>query len=168
MNKSLPQRKTNRLRQYDYSQNGIYHLIICTNGRKRILSEIIAENQTSGAETLIERPCVRLTEIGRIVDDAINNIAVHYDNITVEKYVIMPNHIHLLLAVDQPIDGRLVIAPTVSTVIKQMKTYVTKQAGYPIWQKGYYDHIVKNEADYESVWTYIDENPVKWENDEYY
>ena len=83
----------------------------------------------------------------------------------------MPNHVHLLISINQAAEndnGRLIIAPTVSRIIKQFKSEVTKKAGFSLWQKGFYDHIIRNDADYESVWIYIDENPLKWENDEYY
>ena len=86
----------------------------------------------------------------------------------------MPNHVHLLISIQKTEEhrtdenGRLIIAPTVSRVVKQMKSYATKQCKRPIWQKGFYDHIIKDDADYETVWTYIDENPAKWENDEYF
>ena len=58
--------------------------------------------------------------------------------------------------------------PTVSQIIRMMKETVTKQVGQKIWQKGFYDHIIRNESDYLRVWQYIDENPAKWPEDEYY
>ena len=79
----------------------------------------------------------------------------------------MPNHIHLLLQIEND-DGRQVVAPTISTVIMQLKRVSSKTAGMSLWQKGFYDHIIKNEKDFENVCVYIEENPAKWENDEYY
>ena len=58
------------------------------------------------------------------------------------------------------------IAPTVSTVVRLMKGAVTKEAGYPIWQKGFYDHIIRNDRDYQDIWNYIDRNPSKWAEDQ--
>ena len=161
----LPKRKRNRLSDYDYSQNGVYHITICTANHRKILSEVIPVG------AIINRPQIKLSATGRIADSAIREIPVHYQSVSIEKYVIMPNHVHLLISINQAAEndnGRLIIAPTVSRIIKQFKSEVTKKAGFSLWQKGFYDHIIRNDADYESVWIYIDENPVKWENDEYY
>lgn len=64
--------------------------------------------------------------------------------------------------------GRIVSAPTVSTIIGQMKRWVSKQIGFSIWQKSFHDHIIRNRAEYRQIWKYIDENPLKWELDCYY
>lgn len=88
----------------------------------------------------------------------------------VEKYVVMPNHIHLMLRIEGT--GRTLCAPTpvgaVPRIIKAMKETVTKCARSPVWQKGYHDHIVRGEADYLRIWNYIDTNPAKWREDCYY
>ena len=59
-------------------------------------------------------------------------------------------------------------APTVTTVIQQMKGYVTKQIGFTVWQKLFYDHIIRNENDYREIWEYIENNPIKWTEDRFY
>lgn len=146
----MPERKKNRLENYDYSQNGAYFITICTKDRKKILSEIV------GADTI--RPCkIILSQYEKIVDEAINNIANIYENISVNKYVIMPDHVHILLQITNN-GGRMVSAPT---VIAGMKRYVSKKCGVSIWQKGFYDHIVRNQADYNEIWEYIENNPKK-------
>ena len=153
----LPTRKTNRLKDYDYSQNGAYYITICTKDKQKMLWE-----QTVGAR--IARP--PLTSVGKTVENAISGISIHYPMIEVDKYVVMPNHIHMILLIDD--NGRALRAPTISTVINQMKGYVTKQIGCSIWQKLFHDHIIRNEHDYLRIWQYIDENPVKWVDDEYF
>ena len=153
----LPTRKTNRLKDYDYSQNGAYYITICTKDKQAILWE-----QTVGAR--IARP--PLTGVGKTVENAISGISIHYPMIEVDKYVVMPNHIHMILLIDD--DGRALRAPTISTVINQMKGYVTKQIGCSIWQKLFHDRIIRNENDYLRIWQYMDENPVKWGDDEYF
>jgi len=85
----------------------------------------------------------------------------------VDKYVIMPNHIHLILLISDD-HGRAMRAPTISTVVNQLKGYVSKQIGYSIWQKLFHDHIIRNNADYLDIWKYIDENPVRWHEDCFY
>ena len=60
------------------------------------------------------------------------------------------------------------VAPTISTVIRQMKGYVTKQLGVSVWQKLFHDHVIRNEWEYQEIWTYIDNNPTQWELDCFY
>ena len=60
------------------------------------------------------------------------------------------------------------VAPTIMTVVKQMKGYVSKQYGCGIWQKGFYDHVIRNDADYRETWRYIEGNPRKWTEDKLY
>ncbi len=108
-----------------------------------------------------------LSDIGKVVDTAINNISTHYINVTVPKYVIMPNHIHMIISLSGT-SGRAMRAPTISGIINQMKGYVTKQIGFSIWQKLFHDHIIRDEQEYLKIWNYIDTNPMKWEEDCYY
>lgn len=82
--------------------------------------------------------------------------------VSVDKYCIMPDHIHLLLQIESGIDGRMLSAPTLSSVIGSMKRWVSRQAGRPVWQKSFYDHGIRNQSDYDSVWEYIENNPLKY------
>lgn len=154
----LPQRKQNRLKEYDYSMPGAYFITICTKDRKKLFWADVGAS--------IARPQdVILSNYGIIVQNAIINISQRYPMVTVDHYVIMPNHIHLLLCVASVIDGRPMVAPTVSRVIQQMKGYVTKQIGHSVWQKLFHDHVVRNEKDYQEIWNYIDGNPMRWTED---
>ena len=74
----------------------------------------------------------------------------------------MPDHIHLLLRIRADEFGRPMVAPTMSRLVKQMKGYITKQIGVSIWQKLFYDHVIRNREDYEEHIKYIYENPLKW------
>lgn len=154
-------RKKNRLTEYDYSSCGAYFVTVCTKDMRRLFwqNDVVA---TTG------HPKYELSEYGKIVDDAIQNIGKIYHNITVDKYVVMPNHVHILLSIQADGNGRPIVAPTVSTVINQFKGYVTKRIGFSAWQKSFHDHIIRNERDYGEIWQYINENPIKWENDEYF
>jgi len=160
----LQTRKPNRLKNYNYSQNGAYFITICTKDRKEILSAIENPMATVGAS--IARPSLKLTGVGEIVDKRINEIQNHYENVFVDNYVIMPNHIHLIIRIDN--NGRAMLAPTISRIIQQFKGVITKEIGNSIWQKLYYDHIIRDEYDYKNIWQYIDENPAKWFEDELY
>ncbi len=156
-----PKRKPNRLKDYDYTSEGAYFLTICTKDRQTILSEIFADNSHIGADII--RP--KLSRYGVVVDKAINAIPTHYPNVKIDKYVIMPDHIHLILIIQNATDGRIISAPTaktIMTVIGQMKRWVSKEIGVSIWQKSYFDHIIRDEDDYITKWNYIENNPAKW------
>lgn len=151
----LQKRKPNRLKNYYYSQNGAYFITICTKDRKEILSQVIV-----GEDTIL--PSIKLSEYGKIIEKSINEIPLHYDGVFVDNYVIMPNHIHLIIRINN--NGRMISAPT---IIAGMKRYVSKQIGQSIWQKSFHDHIIRDDIDYQQIWKYIDENPIKWAEDKY-
>jgi len=154
----LPKRKPNRLNQFDYSSCRAYFITVCTKDRRNLFWENVGAT--------IGRPQdIELSNYGRIVDDAIKNIPSIYPMIMVEKYVIMPNHIHLILRIVCDEYGRPMVAPTISNVISQMKGYVSKKIGFPVWQKLFHDHIIRNEHDYNEVWQYIENNPQNWNKD---
>ena len=88
-----PKRKPIRLTEYDYSTPGAYFVTICTQGRRCILSDITA------GDGVLDPPCVHLTEYGAAVEQTLQEIGSHYEHIVFEKYVIMPNHIHLLIRI---------------------------------------------------------------------
>ena len=111
------------------------------------------------------RPITILSEIGKVVDENIGILNDIYETVRVDKYVIMPNHIHLVIAIQ---NGRAQLAPTTSCVIQQFKGKITKQIGSCIWQKSFYDHIIRNKEDYLRILEYIENNPEKWTEDKYY
>lgn len=156
----LPKRKQNRLKNYDYSQNGAYFITICTTDRKPLLSRI-----TVGAHS-VRPPVTELSNYGEIVKEKIENIPSHYENILIDNYVVMPNHIHLIISITE--NGRTLCAPTIPRIIKHFKESVTKSIGYSIWQKGFYDHIIRDYNDYITKAEYIENNPAKWLEDELY
>jgi len=155
------QRKKNRLENYDYSSCGIYFITVCTLERRNYFWENVG--------AIIDRPQnIILSPYGKMVNDAIQNISSVYPVLSLESYVIMPNHIHLLLRVCTDKYGRPLVAPTISRVIKQLKGIVSKQIGTGIWQKSFYDHVIRNREDYEEHLRYIYKNPMRWRNDELY
>lgn len=112
--------------------------------------------------------CVRpldqlpLSKIGIVIENEIYKLNTVYENIKVDKYQIMPNHIHLIIFIYEDSNGRTQFAPTISRIIKQFKDSITKQIGFSIWQKSFYDRIIRNEKEYQSVWNYIHNNPLKY------
>ena len=163
-----PRRKTTRLENWDYSENAAYFVTICTQDRACILSEIPV-----GA--LHEAPAAKLTKMGMVVQKVIESLPERYPAITIDKYVIMPNHIHMILVIKNSTDetARMYPRPTLGIAIGNFKSAVTREIHntepeIKVWQTGFYDHIIRDIPDYENIWTYIDENPIKWDSDEYY
>ena len=157
----LPKRKQNRLTEYDYSTPNAYFITVCTQDRKNLF-------WTDVGAAISRQENVSLTDLGIVVKQSIDEIPEHYPAITVDNYVIMPNHIHLLLQINADIDGRPMAAPTISTVVNQMKGVISKRAGFSVWQKGFYDHVIRNDNDYRDIWKYIEGNPGKWTEDKLY
>ena len=150
----LQQRKPNRLTEYDYSQNGAYFVTICTQDRKKVLSDIVGDGSP------VPKP------IGKIAEEYIRKISGKYPTVSIDRYVIMPDHIHILLRVN---DGTGNPSPTLGNVIGWYKYQVTKQvnaqlnnSSEKLFQRSYYDHVIRNQQDYNEAWEYIENNPRKW------
>lgn len=107
-----------------------------------------------------------LSDIGKIVEKYINKIGEVYDEISVDNYVIMPNHIHLLLSIDKFNDENR--KNDIFKVVKAFKRVCARDIGYQIWQESYFDEIIKSESHLQNVWNYIEFNECKWENDDYF
>ncbi|MBO5415058.1 MAG: hypothetical protein J6A83_00325 [Clostridia bacterium] len=162
--KELPKRKDPRLKGFDYSITGAYFLTICTQNRKKILSTIVGEGS----------PLPQLSPYGEIVDKWIQRIPEKYPEASVDCYIIMPNHIHILLSVVKD-DGRGNPSPTADTIIGWLKYQATKEInlmqgsiGEKVFQRSFFDHIVRNRDDYYETYKYIYENPLRWHYDELY
>lgn len=172
----LPQRKSNRLKYYDYNSRGAYFITICTANRNPILAEIRKGNETERiSHTLL--PC-GIAAVS-VIDKLSERFPIH-----LSAYVMMPDHVHLLfwLTDDQPELRAIHESPLqetvsseteramVSKIIGYMKMHVTKivhrqYPGLPVWQRGYYDHIIRNRDDFRQTALYIRNNPMKWAYD---
>ena len=158
----LPKRKPTRLKEFDYSKQGVYFITICTHNRKNVLSDIIV------GEGLCALPKVRLTPIGELVNNAIIYIDENYNGVSVDKYVIMPNHIHLMIRIDSPSGGDGTPPLQLYDIIGRFKSFTTNEYGNVLWQRSFHDHIIRNINDYSDIWNYIDLNPKKWSEDCFY
>lgn len=152
----LPKRKNIRLHNYNYSYNGAYFITICTKNKENLLWKNVGANCVRPLDQL------PLSKIGIVIENEIYKLNTVYENIKVDKYQIMPNHIHLIIFIYEDSNGRTQFAPTISRIIKQFKGSITKQIGFSIWQKSFYDRIIRNENEYQSVWNYIHNNPLKY------
>ena len=147
--------------EYDYAQMGSYFVTLCTFHRVHIFRMELPQEDGSGhADRGLSN---------RILHKWIREIQHKYPNVTVERYVIMPDHVHLIVTIKEGKCGTSL--PAVMRYFKTMTTneYIRNvKEGYlppfegKIWQKSYYDHVIRNQQDYQSVWEYIVSNPAKW------
>ena len=161
MEKSYPQRKPIRLKGYDYSNPGAYFITICVKDRKELLSKIIV-----GDDAHIV-PINQLSAYGLVCSKYINNINTRYGHIEINKYVIMPNHVHLIIFLHGTMWAS---SPTknIQSIVRSFKTLVTKEIGCSIWQRFYHDHVIRHQEDYQKIWNYIDTNVAMWKKDCFY
>lgn len=160
-----PKRKVNRLSSYNYNTPGAYFITICTHNRSSLLGTVVG----GGA---LDAPSVRLTQAGEIVRRYILS-GNRIDGITVDKFVVMPNHVHLILLIDSPVpvEPTSADAPANAMIphfVSTLKRFCHRDIGSVIFQRSYHDHVIRSEADYLKIWTYIDNNPASWKNDCFY
>ena len=139
-------RKQPRLPGFDYSRPMYYFVTVCTAEKRKIFGEPL-----------------NLNKYGKIAETAIQKIHEHYPSTYVDKYVVMPNHIHMILVLEQMPEKTC----SLTTVIGSLKSAVSKEIHLhcpdkEIWQRSFYDHIIRNQKDYEAIWMYIEDNPRKW------
>ena len=172
MDKKLPKRKDIRLKNYDYSKSGAYFITICTKNKEKLLwnGEF---NVQDFYWNIVGEHCVLpqglpLSNIGIVVEENLKKWNETYKNVCLSSYVIMPNHLHVMVVILPDKGGSTQCSPTVSRMVKLFKEAVTKQIGQKIWQVSFYDHVIRDKRDYEQISKYIYENPLKWEFDELY
>ena len=165
--KKLPQRKALRLKNFDYNTPGAYFVTICTHNRKCTLSHVVG--------AIHESPEIQLTEYGKIVDRLINTVPLQ-SSVTIDRYVIMPNHIHLIIMIrddeerrairESPLRGRSLISKAIGYIKMNASKEIHHRYGNdPVWQRGFHDHIIRDQSDHEKIVQYICENPLVWQYD---
>ena len=153
-------RKELRIHQYNYSNVGFYYITICTKDRKCILSKIINTNETIK---------LKLLPYGTIAEKYIKSANRVYDNVKISTYIIMPNHIHLICEINNTTKNNVSPANyTIPSVIGTLKKLINKDCKEKIWQRNYYEHIIRNENEYLKILEYIQNNPYKWAEDKYF
>lgn len=179
--KKIYEHKQHRLKNYNYSSNGSYFITICVKNRECLLGEIppVAVdvhgdrrllNDTNTVNSLRDSARVILSEYGNTVKKYIEDGKTRCNNLTVDKYVIMPNHIHMILSIcnDEFICTERSCNDRVPTYVSTLKTLITKETGFSLFQRNFHDHIIRNEEEYEKIWDYIDLNPLNWAEDCFY
>jgi REP element-mobilizing transposase RayT len=181
MNK-YPERSSTRLKEYNYSQPGFYYVTICTDSRKCIFGDIIDGE-------------MHLNNAGEMVAEILRTLPEYYPDITIDNYIVMPNHVHIIIQIvgagssrpnnainnknhdfdngNDIINGRDNRAPTLGQIIAYFKYNSTKQInkfnnnGFnPIWQRNYHDHIIRKDKALHQIREYIINNPAAWDKDE--
>ena len=162
-----PVRKKMRLTGWDYSGEGTYFLTLCAKNRKPVFSRIVGCG-------ILDAPEVQLSSFGQCVRSSLEFITAHNPNIVMHCWVIMPNHVHILLTIPHDVgvsDGASGMPRPTNAVIGKMilslKRFTNRQTGQDLWQNGYYDHIVRDERDFLRRWQYIENNPAAWLEDDY-
>ena len=145
---------------------------ICTDSKKNYFWNGSIDPQTfqwcSVGANCVRPQNLPLSEMGKIVSDELERWNQTYSAVSLDCYVIMPNHLHIMVVISADEYGRTQFAPTVERMVKQFKGAVTKKIGAPIWQKSYMEHVIRNKKDYEIRSNYIYENPLRWYYDELY
>ena len=147
-------RKATRLRNYDYSKDNYYFITICTHDKQCIFGTT-----------------EELSLLGKIASRDMEKISKHYEGVYVDNYVIMPNHIHAIIVL-QNSEGTQK-RHTLGEIIGQYKSGVSRQIRKMkpdaiVWQRSFHDHIIRNRKAYEQIWSYVEHNALKWETDCFY
>ena len=163
---NFPIRKNNRLKNFDYSNPGAYFLTICTRNRQNYFwnGEINTQELTwiSVGTNCVRPHGLPLSRIGQLVFEELDAWHTIYEPVSIRSFVIMPDHIHLIVAILPKDSVQPQVAPTVERMVKQFKGMVTKRVGFPIWQNSFYDHIIRNPDDYQECTQYIINNPLRY------
>ncbi|MBQ2910975.1 MAG: transposase [Clostridia bacterium] len=159
-----PKRKPTRLRNYDYSASGAYFITICTKNMFQYFGRIIVGEPLAA-------PVNKLSYYGKIAESQLKSLPDRYENIEIDKYVVMPNHIHFILQIKS---GGASTSPTISDIVRTFKSLtmrICRSNGYcgeTLFQRSFHDHIIRSEDDYKKIWEYIDTNVIRWKKDCFY
>jgi putative transposase len=160
-------RRLTRLKEYDYSQPGGYFITICTKERECLFGEI-------------ENDQMKVNNYGQIVQLSWLDLPQHYSNVQLDSFVIMPNHIHGIIFLED-VGAGLKPAPTVfkdkryplSEIVRAFKTFSSKginklrnMPGKSVWQRNYYEHVIRRDESLEKIREYIENNPLRWALDQ--
>ena len=153
MPNNFPKRKTIRLQNYNYSQEGMYFITICINNRIPLLM-----NKTSLNEYVIN-------EFGKIIQNSWNELPKHNSGILLNEFTIMPDHIHGIIEITDGFRTRPYNGQYLSEIVRQLKTFsarkineLRKTKGQVVWQKSYYEHVIRNEKELIEIQQYIINN----------
>ena len=147
-------RKPIRQPGYDYSRPGVYFITFCVQERHQILCKIMPGDP----------PEIVLTQLGQIARKHIRQVPSHYSYIDIKNYIIMPDHIHLIVAVkaSPPTSAQGAANAVIPAFISTLKRYINDECGYNLWQRSYNDEIIRSRSEYAAAVRYIENNPAEW------
>ncbi|MBR6675778.1 MAG: hypothetical protein IKL24_00410 [Clostridia bacterium] len=163
----FPNRKHPRLNKFDYSSTGAYYVTICTQDRRCLLSRIVGRGLAPAKTNGIE-----YTIFGEIAKQQLLSLELRYPFLSIDQYVIMPNHIHAIMILKGGAAGARP-RPTIIDIVcayKSLTTIECKKNGLSskLFQSSFYEHIIRGREDYDEIRKYIHENPMRWYYDELY
>ena len=158
-NPDIHNRRSIRLKGYDYSQCGWYFITICTHSRRKLIGEIV-------------NGVMKLNKYGKIVQFVWDDLPNHTHHIQLDEFVIMPDHIHGIIGINiNECVGVGLPNHGLPEIVRQFKTFsalginkIRNTIGTPVWQRNYYEHIIRNENDLRRIIKYIKNNPGCWDN----
>ncbi len=187
-NPNIHHRRSIRLKEYDYSQEGVYFVTICTEKKECLFGDIVNGKMV-------------LNDAGKIVDQCWLEIPQHFSNVQLHEHIVMPNHVHGIIEITNRGVGANYYSPnddtngynkrannhsplrpaqtfrspskTVGSIVRSFKIGATKWFRqntdiYVVWQRNYYEHIIRNGNSYQKIAEYIVTNPAKWADDKFY
>lgn len=165
-----------RMVGYDYSQGGVYFVTICAKDKQCLFGKIKLFHHSVGAglcSALEGVSSIELSFMGKIVCEEWMNLEKRFRNVHMHQFVIMPNHFHGIIELNDRAEQSP--APTVGDIVCAFKSITTKRCnneynilGSSLWQRNYYEHIIRNSDDYQRITDYIVTNPSRWSQDCYY
>ena len=162
----------NQIKNYDYSSNGFYFITLCSRDRQNLFGPL--KNAVGAPLACARHDNIEWSYLGQIIDKQWNDLMIHYENIIWDDYIIMPNHIHGIIIVNKRAEASA--APTISQIIRSFKSRSTLEyiryikennlnVSGKIWQRSFYDQIIRNNRSLNAIKEYIQNNPINWEND---
>lgn len=182
----MKNRKRNRMIGFDYSSDNLYFITICVHDRLCCFGDVVSVTEGTGRNLSVHHPenhhpenhhpeknysdkvIMQLNKYGNIVKNQIDWLENQYSYVEIHNYVVMPNHVHLILEIDsKKVKDKDVKIKSVSSLIGALKTTSSKKIheigflGFS-WQRSFHDNIIRNEKAYQNISNYIDLNPYKW------
>ena len=170
-NPDVHHRRSIRLREYDYSSAGAYFVTLCVQGRECLFGSVVDGG-------------MQLNEAGRTVEGAWRVLAERFPNVMVDECIVMPNHVHGIIVITDSVGAPLAApetvvhqgaassSPTLGSLIRTLKSLsaiavnrLLDRQGCPLWQRNYYERVIRDEEELAGIREYIRCNPMKWADD---
>jgi len=139
-----PERKSPRLREFDYATAGAYFVTVCARARACMFGEAVQDD-------------IRLSQTGQLVATCWLDLPIHFSGLGLDEFIVMPNHLHGIVWL-----SRAGHAPPLPVVIGSFKSVASRMAGRSLWQRSFYDRVIRGEAELRALRQYVADNPLRW------